>query len=174
VPSDSLSNLNIEENLGEAYRSAFNPQEGKYAYINLGSQVAEGFTINYHTSASTVNLFYSLNGRDSSIVIISDTDADDPINPAVSFSLSQNYPNPFNPVTYITFSLPKEETAFLGIYNVKGQLVKTLINGIMNSGTHRVQWNGLDDAGKSVSSGIYFYTLQSGNKSITHKMLLLK
>jgi flagellar hook assembly protein FlgD len=57
---------------------------------------------------------------------------------------------------------------------VKGQLVKTLINGIMNSGTHRVQWNGLDDAGKSVSSGIYFYTLQSGNKSITHKMLLLK
>ena len=174
VPSDSLSNLNIEENLGEAFRSAFNPQEGKYAYINLGSQVAEGFTINYHTSASTINLFYSLNGRDSSIVILSDTDADDPINPTIPFRLSQNYPNPFNPITYITFSLPKEETAFLGIYNVKGQLVKTLINGIMNSGTHRVQWNGLDDAEKSVSSGIYFYTLQSGNKSITHKMLLLK
>jgi flagellar hook assembly protein FlgD len=70
--------------------------------------------------------------------------------------------------------LPIRAKAFLGIYNLKGQLVKTLINGEMNSGIHRVQWNGLDEAGKPVSSGVYFYTLQSGNKTISHKMLLLK
>ncbi|MDD3633569.1 MAG: T9SS type A sorting domain-containing protein, partial [Candidatus Cloacimonetes bacterium] len=174
VPCDSLQNLSIEENLGEFYRSAFNPLEGKYAYINLASPITEGFSINYQTSASSIDLFYNINSRDDSLRIFTDTDVNDPIHPDITFSLAQNYPNPFNPLTYITFSLPKEETAFLGIYNVKGQLVKTLINGIMNSGTHRVQWNGLDDAGNSVSSGIYFYTLQSGNKSITHKMLLIK
>ena len=174
VPSDSLSNLTIEENLGLIYRSAFNPEQGKYAYINLGSPITEGFTISYQTPAVSIDFFYSVNGRDSSFTILSDTNANDPLNPVIPFNLSQNYPNPFNPITYITFSLPERAKAFLGIYNLKGQLVKTLINSEMNSGIHRVQWNGLDETGKPVSSGVYFYTLQSGNKTITHKMLLLK
>ncbi len=90
------------------------------------------------------------------------------------FTLSQNYPNPFNPETYICFSLPERTQVSLVIYNLMGEKVKTLATGEMDAGAYSIYWNGKDEAGKSVASGIYFYRLVAGENSVTKKMVLAK
>ncbi len=94
--------------------------------------------------------------------------------PAFKFSLDANYPNPFNPTTTISFSIPKDDKVELKVYNIKGQLVKTLVNDHLEAGMHKAVWNGDNQLGKSVSSGIYLYRLESCGKSKAQKMLLLK
>lgn len=91
-----------------------------------------------------------------------------------SFYLSQNYPNPFNPETTISFSIPKYSKVEISIYNIKGQKVKTIAKKDFEKGIHKVIWNGKDIAGKSVSSGIYFYKMETGNFSEIKKAILLK
>ncbi|MEI7812025.1 MAG: DUF1566 domain-containing protein [Ignavibacteria bacterium] len=83
--------------------------------------------------------------------------------------LYQNYPNPFNPATTIQFALSKPENVNLKIYNSLGQLVETLINGILNAGLHTYRWNGENHSG-----GVYFYKLQYDNQIFTKTMTLLK
>lgn len=85
------------------------------------------------------------------------------------YSLGQNYPNPFNPSTTITFDIPKAGMTALRVYNILGQEVTTLINSVMTSGSHQVQFNAAQ-----LGSGVYFYKLQSGNFVETRKMVLLK
>ena len=85
-----------------------------------------------------------------------------------------NYPNPFNPETTIAYSIPKAGNASLKIYNTKGQLVRTLVDDVRDSGNHSVVWNGCDNEGRSVSSGLYFYRLSSDGNTVTRKMLLAK
>jgi subtilisin family serine protease len=93
---------------------------------------------------------------------------------SITTLLGKNYPNPFNPETKIEFNLQKEAFIALEIYNVKGQKVKTLVNDIKNAGYHTVVWNGKDNADKPVSSGIYFYKLQTDNYQSVRKMILMK
>ena len=88
--------------------------------------------------------------------------------------LHNNYPNPFNPSTSISFSLPAEMQCSLSIYNIKGQKVKTLQSGTSTQGNHTLIWNGRDDNGMSVSSGIYFYQLKAQGDTITKKMIMVK
>jgi hypothetical protein len=90
------------------------------------------------------------------------------------YSLAQNYPNPFNANTQITFALPKSGQARLDIYNVLGQKVSTLFNEFMSAGTKTVNWDGRDDRGVGVPSGVYFYRLSSLDFLQTKKMLLIK
>jgi hypothetical protein len=92
-----------------------------------------------------------------------------PIEVPANYSLSQNYPNPFNPSTKISFSLPKSGMADLRVYDVLGREVAVLVNGMIQGGTHSVDFNASD-----LSSGIYFYTLKSGDFTSTKKMMLLK
>lgn len=87
--------------------------------------------------------------------------------------LNNNYPNPFNPTTTISFSIPDESKIDLIVYNIKGQKVKTLVNNHLDRGNHSVVWNGVDDSGKSVSSGVYFYKLSVNGKSKSVKKCLL-
>ncbi len=96
-----------------------------------------------------------------------------PVPPKYTLSI-QNYPNPFNPETKITFSLPKDEKIRVEIYNIKGQKVRTLTNGIYQKGNYNLIWKGLNDSGKKVGSGLYLYRLITKEKTITKKMLLLK
>ncbi|MDP8203404.1 MAG: T9SS type A sorting domain-containing protein [Candidatus Tenebribacter mawsonii] len=91
----------------------------------------------------------------------------------IEFSAS-NYPNPFNPTTTISYSLPLEGRVSLNIYNVKGQLVRQLIDGSQSEGYYEVVWNGKDNNKKNVSSGIYFYKLSTKDETIMKKMLMLK
>jgi len=102
------------------------------------------------------------------------TDNDDPISaPAVQL-LHPNFPNPFNPSTTINFDMPKAGNARLSVYNVKGQLVRSLVNEDRGFGSHSVVWNGMDDNGNTVPSGIYFYRLSTDNHTETRKMMLMK
>ncbi len=97
--------------------------------------------------------------------------ADENAQPVISRG---NHPNPFNPSTTISFDLPTEQPVTLEVYNIRGQKVKTLVNSMGKKGINCVVWNGDDMAGKAVSSGIYFYRLQTENQSITQKMLMVK
>jgi flagellar hook assembly protein FlgD len=89
-------------------------------------------------------------------------------------ALKGNYPNPFNPETSIAFDLANEEHVSIDIYNIKGQKVKTLANDRFGVGSHSIVWNGKDDSGKNVGSGIYFYNMKSGKYTSTRKMILMK
>jgi hypothetical protein len=91
-----------------------------------------------------------------------------------AFQLSQNYPNPFNPQCEIRYALPKHAEVNLSVYNVLGQKVKTLVDELQTAGFKTVHWNGKDDKGEEVSSGVYFYKLKAGDYSETKKMILLK
>jgi len=91
------------------------------------------------------------------------------------FELKQNHPNPFNPSTTISFSLNNDRSAIdLCIYNLKGQLVKKLFSGSLDKGNHSYVWDGNDDAGRSASSGVYLYRLNSGTTTQQRKMVLMK
>lgn len=90
------------------------------------------------------------------------------------YTLDQNYPNPFNPSTQIGFSLPAASPVRLAIYNVSGELVRLLVNDELSAGMYRLQWNGLGNDGRIVSTGVYIYRLQAGKFLATKKMLLLK
>lgn len=85
------------------------------------------------------------------------------------YSLSNNYPNPFNPSTVIKYELPLNNMVSLKIYDILGREVKTLVNEIQNAGSYSVVFNG-----STLASGVYIYTLRSGNFSATKKMMVVK
>jgi hypothetical protein len=92
-----------------------------------------------------------------------------------AFALANNYPNPFNPATTIKYALPEASTVRLEVFNVVGQVVRTLVADHQNAGRYVVQWDAANDNGHSLSSGIYFYRLQAGSEFLeVKKMLLLK
>jgi hypothetical protein len=93
--------------------------------------------------------------------------------PAI-FALAQNYPNPFNPETVISYQLPVASEVRLTIFNALGQEIRTLVNGRQSPGQKSVVWDGKNDRGQAVNSGIYFYTLKAGERVQTKKMLLMR
>ena len=89
--------------------------------------------------------------------------------------LLTNYPNPFNPTTTISFSIPNESNISISIYNIKGQKIKSLVTESFETGNHSIVWNGDDESGKAVSSGVYLYKLSvNGVTDIIKKCMLLK
>ena len=90
------------------------------------------------------------------------------------YELYQNYPNPFNPSTVIEYALPEASHVRIEIYNLAGQRIKTLISSYHNPGRYKVYWDGTDDNGLKVASGVYIYRLVAGNNIVAKKMLLLK
>jgi hypothetical protein len=92
----------------------------------------------------------------------------------VGFTLEQNYPNPFNPQTTIHYQLPKTTQVVLKIYNTFGQEVRTLVNARQPAGVNSVVWDGRDESGKEVSSGIYIYRLQAGGAIQSRKMSFVR
>jgi len=92
----------------------------------------------------------------------------------LTFALEQNYPNPFNPSTVISYQIPQNELVSLEIYNAIGERVSTLVNEMQNSGRYEVVWDGKNNSGNQLSSGIYLYRLTAGNYVKVMKMVLLK
>jgi len=90
------------------------------------------------------------------------------------FLLQQNFPNPFNPSTEIRFDLPEEGHVELSVFNMQGQKVRTLESGIMTPGYHAIIWNGTNNNGSRVSTGMYFYSIQTNKFQAVRKMLFLK
>ncbi len=90
------------------------------------------------------------------------------------FDLRQNYPNPFNPTTIIQYALPKASQVKIEIYNILGQRVRILVDEQQTPGYKVIDWDGKDDAGIEVSSGVYFYRIEAGSFVKSRKMMLLK
>jgi hypothetical protein len=102
--------------------------------------------------------------KPDSITSVSDFNSE-----GITYKLEQNYPNPFNPSTEISFSIPTAGNTSLEIYNILGQKVATLVNKELNLGLHKYQFDA-----SNLSSGIYFYKLQSNNFTSIKKMMLIK
>jgi hypothetical protein len=91
-----------------------------------------------------------------------------------TFAINQNYPNPFNPTTTFSYQLPRVADVKLIVYNILGQKVRTLINQQIEPGYHSVEWNGLNDSGDQVATGLYIYRFEAGKYVKTMKMMMLK
>ncbi len=96
-----------------------------------------------------------------------------PMTVVSNLQLYQNYPNPFNPATTITYFLPQQLAVELTVFNLLGEKVKTLVQRVQARGSHSVKWDGRNENGLSVGSGVYFYQLKSGSQILTGKMMLL-
>ncbi len=117
----------------------------------------------------TANRFYTLNIHDLTAV-----DVDDPVHITPSAFQMRNSPNPFNPETTISYTLPSAGLVSLEIYNSRGQLVRSLLKEEQPAGEHSLVWNGKDDSGHSVASGLYLCRIACNGKQETRKMLLIK
>lgn len=136
------------------------------AYIlGQGNDVLESITVMRQNAQAALEYI-----RNPITVGISDTE----LPHTNTFNLYQNYPNPFNPNTTISFHIPQNNFVSLKIYNVRGQLVKTLVHKKMTLGNYQVQWKGSDETGNIVASGIYLYNLKVGDFNETRKMILMR
>ena len=117
---------------------------------------------------------YPTNGPFELTIDASSVSVDEPMLIPETFSLHANYPNPFNPSTAITYDLPKRSLVTLGIYDILGKQIKTLVNQSQDAGNKIAVWDGTDDLGRQVSAGVYLYQIQAGEFSQARKMLLLK
>ncbi len=124
----------------------------------------------YEVRAAVSDFEYSVTKNWYVYVTLANNDVD-----AVACNkLWQNSPNPFNPETTIRFAIKKQTKVWLGVYNIKGQMVKILQNGTLSAGQHAINWNGKDKNGKKVGSGIYFYKIVTLEFREVRKCLLLK
>ena len=132
------------------------------------------FDVNSY-NATDLLLHLTINTEEKDVLIdLSNLGEDSP--ELVTFDhVSNNYPNPFNPETSIQLAVKENNTSVsMKIYNVKGQLIKTLLSGHLNSGYHDVIWNGKDNNDKFVSSGVYFYKIEIGKNQFMNRMILMK
>ncbi|MDD4224085.1 MAG: C25 family cysteine peptidase [Candidatus Cloacimonetes bacterium] len=108
------------------------------------------------------------------VFVESDFSSADDLVQTLSFELFGNYPNPFNPTTTIRFELPAAAPVRLDVFNLRGQKVRSLVDSELPAGAHSAVWNGQDDRGNPVSSGVYLYRLNNGERDLTRKMMLMK
>ena len=110
----------------------------------------------------------------STVTEIDEVDLGEGLGLPEAFQVSQNYPNPFNPVTTIEYRLPEKTDVLLIIYNSNGQLVRTLVNKPQQAGYYTISWNGMDERGAKVASGLYLYFMKTKNFVKTRKMLYVR
>ena len=128
------------------------------------------------SSAQTIeasDLEITVRGHDNSDFVFSLNELSGVMDPR-TFDLKANHPNPFNPRTTISFSLPEAQDVLLKVFSVDGRCVATLVNESRAAGVHEVTWTGRNDAGQTVASGTYFYSIKAGPHTQVHKMTLMK
>lgn len=150
---------------------------GGIATDNQGNVYLSGSTSSADFPTTEGALSRTLKGSSDAFICkfsFVDTTTTAVIESPLTFELNPAHPNPFNPSTTITFSLPAQGKTDLAIYSINGQRVCTLISGQTTAGVHSVVWDGKDDAGKPVSSGVYLSRLTAGKQTAAGKMLLLR
>lgn len=172
VPSDN------EPNIGH-YTPAFENMTPTWFYIAPNIEILDDGWGKIHLMFTDVDSYNDLIGKGNIMytsikVNFNDFNTNDPMAITKPASLKQNYPNPFNPTTNISFELKTSEKVNLSVYNVKGQLIKKLVNSNCSAGTHNITWNGLDENNTQVSSGVYFYRLNTASHTEVKKMILMK
>lgn len=149
-------------------------EPGDHALINL---LVPGDTLNITVTPAYEIMGISLDGYEVAIYEFSGTTDDGSGHgslPDAGYRLGQNYPNPFNPSTTIMFDIPRAEHVKLDVFNIKGELVTTIIDQYMTGGRKEVSWTAMGHDGRAVSSGVYCYRLVSGEFVQTKKMVLLR
>ena len=144
---------------------------GTYNQANAGETIILGFPL-YACESDEVRAFITTVMEEIFAEEIVDTN-DNTIESS-SVIVYQNYPNPFNPATNLSFSLKERENVKISIYNLKGQKINSIVDQEFSSGRHNIVWNGKNDEHKEVSSGVYFYRIETESEIKTKKMLLLK
>jgi len=143
------------------------------AEIATGAYTLTASKTGYH-SFTFENVIITINEVTIYNFTMSPVSESDIIITPLTTKLKGSYPNPFNPSTTIAFEMASEGQVVIDVYNIKGQRVKTLVNGVLGAGSHSVVWDGNDASGRAVSSGVYFYRMTSGGYVKTQKMLLIK
>lgn len=195
VPANSTVSQNLVlRNLGTAELSGLLSIPVEFDLSSSGQALPDDYYYSVEPGASSIfSITYVAGATVPTInaeILITSNDPDLPtlsipltLTPAVSNSdnlnpmvtaLKGNFPNPFNPTTSIRFSLKDAGRVRVQIYNLKGQLVKNLIDSELKSGNHQLVWDGRDERGSGVASGIYFYRMESGSFNATNKMMLMK
>lgn len=131
-------------------------------------------TYTYHVTALYTEDDYEGESGPSNSVVVEVVSTDSNVAEPFTTKLSRNYPNPFNPTTTISFTTAHEGLVSLEVFNARGQKVITLVNDHLSAGEHKVVWNGRDNSNREVSSGIYFYRMESGTYSAIERMVLIK
>ena len=146
--------------VNRTFSSAATPNSNSYSGVGTPVQVA-----NISNSGDTMTADFTVQAP---------TDVDDFFNRPKNFQMAQNYPNPFNPATVISYTLEKSGWVELEVFNLLGEKVKTLVSTDQRAGRHQENWDGKDESGRSVSSGLYLYRLRLENVAQTKKMMLVR
>ena len=166
VQDSSSNNYELWSNFEANQRDIF--------FINIEGQIDTSFNITPYDPSNPddvlyiKNLILSFRGNDNSSL-----SSRAELIPE-SFTLNQNYPNPFNPSTTIKYTLSDNSYVNAAVYNVNGELVKTLFNGPQNKGKNSLIWNATNDENESMPGGLYIYTISTENSIHSRKMILLK
>ncbi|MDZ7269065.1 MAG: lamin tail domain-containing protein [candidate division KSB1 bacterium] len=161
----------IDDGSGEVRVDDLGDFDGNLDSIYVKGDSIRSLTAIHHYSFNNYKLL-PRNNRD--VVRGPGTGVADHREPPLRYALEQNYPNPFNPETAIRYQLPQPGRVSLAIYNLLGQKVKTLVDGIAPAGSHLTKWDGTNDRGQVVPGGVYFYRLRTGSFEKVNKMLLLR
>jgi hypothetical protein len=152
----------------EVQRSVDNKNFVKVAFIpGIGTSTEKQYYSYLDNTELTGSIFYRLKQLDFGGNYNYSNTVE--ITRAISYELSQNYPNPFNPTTAITYSIPQNSFVTLKVYDILGSEVAELVNGQVEAGVHKVNFNAFN-----LNSGVYFYTIKTGNFSETKKLMLMK
>jgi hypothetical protein len=148
--------------------------QGAYSLILPIGLYNVTFTATGYNPRTMNDILVSPNQNTTLNVIMISTANEDELNPVTATALKGNLPNPFNPETTIYYDILDPCMVSIEVYNVKGQKVRTLVNENMLSGRFNIVFNGKDDQGKSLSSGVYFYRFKAGKYVVTNKMMLMQ
>jgi len=158
LPVLNNPNVMVTETEGTdfAYSLSYSTKDSRWLFYTTGNSSTYQFLIRAYVSI--------ISGTEKKVIELTPT----------SYALTQNYPNPFNPVTKIKYSIPENGNVSLVIYDLTGRKVVELVNDFQNAGNYEADWDGRNEFGQSVTSGMYFYSITMGNFTQTKKMLLLK
>lgn len=145
---------------------AFDTKGNLYGLSGLGNQ--NGFLLKYDTTTFLANIVGNTNFKAVNSIAFSGTYIE-PEKVPFTYELDQNYPNPFNPKTFIRFKISEKSDVKINVYDVRGRKIKTLVDGTYNIGSYLIEFNSSD-----ISSGVYFYTMETRDIILTKKMVVLK
>jgi len=154
----SAATLNVR---GDGSRAISMPYD--FSYIWYDSEAPDGQSGRVNVLNDILN-YFGIQGNPADISGVPG---------ALAFG-ARNYPNPFNPSTTVECSMPRRGHLSLKVYNLRGELVRTLVNSVQDEGTVRVSWDGTNESGGQVASGVYFYEARTGNEVTVNKMALIK
>jgi len=191
TPSESPYTLTVTGDIPasgpqlQSYNVYRSESAGAFASGQVVANVAAGTTVFDDTDLLPNTFFYQVTALydlgesppSNEVSAVVTSVADRPESLPADYALEQNYPNPFNPSTVIAYAIPvfhKGGNVTLEIYNTLGQKVRTLVNRRQTPGVYQVQWDGKDDAGRPVTSGLYVYRLKAGSFVQVRKMLFIK